>query len=103
MEILISGKIDFDRVPQIKSVKKFVEKKITRWLDEYKAPYFRYAFFYVKLEKVGDGHDVHADVHLFVGSERLRAMAMGSGIQDAIKICLKNLTGKTTPVLAGAS
>ena len=97
MENSTDGEIVFVQVPHIRSVQRFVRKRVGHWLDEWKRLHGQSAsrvrtFFYVRFEKIGDGHQIFCTVQLIVGDRILRGTSLASGLHRALIRSMSHLT-----------
>jgi len=89
MEYAIDGEIEFIQVPHLRSVQKFVHKRIAQWVGEWRALQGGSlndltAFFYVKFEKIGTGHQIFCTIQLIIGKRMWKGTAIASGLHRAL-------------------
>jgi hypothetical protein len=96
MENTTFGEIIFIEVPHIRSVQRFVQKRVGSWVDDWKQLH-GYSkerirtFFYVRFEKVGNGHQIFCTVQLIIGNRLWKGTALASGLHRALIRSIEHL------------
>src|SRR5450755_1130294 len=96
MENTTAGEITFVQVPHIRSVQRFVGKRVSSWVDDWKRLHGHStealrAFFYVRFEKIGGGHQIFCTIQLIIGDRIWKGTALASGLHRALIRSIEHL------------
>ena len=100
MEKPLIGTILCEDVPRSRTVRGFIEKRISRWLSP-KVPtqHATYARYLVRLRREGEGHWIHCQVEINWGEHTWVSAESASGLHQAVLRCLERIRYLENPPL----
>lgn len=85
----VEGEIIFIQVPQLRSVQRFVQKRIGQWIEQWSEMHGDgstklKSFFVVKFEKIGLGHQIFCTIQVVIGNRIWKGTALAAGLHRAL-------------------
>jgi len=98
-EQMTYGQIICKNIPDSRTVRRFIEKQIHRWiLRHIKTDEPQNTQYFVTLQREREGHDVNCRVEIFDGKNIWLGMEYSAGLHQALIRCLNHLIPAPAPL-----